>query len=78
VLGRFIQPRDPTNDWFVSGNPGAYPPTGTLIQPAADTIAASGDNSIMDVTASASDDVQVTAVRLVAKLNEQWVEIDQR
>ncbi len=74
-LGDKSNPRDPANDWFVSGNPGAYPPTGTLTRPAEGAIVGVGSNPLMDVTATASDDVQVTAVRLVAKLSEQWIEI---
>lgn len=74
-LGDRSNPRDPANDWFVSGNPGAYPPTGTLTRPVASLIAGIGDSPLLDVTATASDDVRVTAVRLVAKLNDQWTEI---
>jgi hypothetical protein len=74
-LGDKLDPRNPANDWFVSGNLGAYPPVGTLIQPAAGAIVASGVSPLMDVSATASDDVQVTGVRLVAKLNGGWVEI---
>ncbi|MBE0684518.1 MAG: M23 family metallopeptidase, partial [Anaerolineaceae bacterium] len=68
-------PRNPNNDWFVSGNVGAYPPTGTLTRPVANATVASGVNPMIDVTATASDDVRVTAVRMVAKLNNQWIEI---
>ncbi len=74
-LGSKIDPLNPANDWFVSANLGAYPPTGTLTQPAADAIVAGGSNPLMDVTASVTDDVRVTAVRLVAKLGGKWVEI---
>jgi hypothetical protein len=74
-LGNKSNPRDPANDWFVSGNVGAYPPAGALTQPAAQAIVASGNNPLMDVTATTTDDVSVTAVRLVARLNGQWVEI---
>jgi hypothetical protein len=74
-LGNRSDPRNPANDWFVSGNVGAYPPTGSLIRPAAGATVANGTNPLMDVTATALDDVRVTAVRLVAKLNNQWVEI---
>jgi len=74
-LGDRLNPRDPANDWFVSGNVGAYPPTGVLTRPAAGAIVTVGDTSLIDVTATADDDVAVTAVRMVAKLNNQWVEI---
>lgn len=77
-LGNKADPRNPANDWFVSGNVGAYPPTGELTRPAAGTIVASGSNPLMDVTATAADDVRVTAVSLVAKINSQWVEIGPR
>ena len=60
---------------IVSGNVGAYPPTGSLSRPAAGATVANGTNPLMDVTATTSDDVRVTAVRLVAKINNQWVEI---
>jgi hypothetical protein len=74
-LGNKSNPRDPANDWYVSGNVGAYPPAGSLSRPAAGTIVGVGNNPLIDVSATASDDVHVTAVRLVAKLNDQWVEI---
>ena len=74
-LGDKSDPRNPANDWFVSGNLGAYPPTGSLTQPAAGAVVASGNSPLIDVTGVASDDVQVTAVSLVAKLGGQWTEI---
>lgn len=74
-IGDKSDPRNPNNDWFVSGNIGAYPPTGTLTRPVANATVASGVSPMIDVTATASDDVRVTAVRMVAKLNDQWVEI---
>ncbi len=74
-LGDRSNPRDPANDWFISGNPGAYPPTGALSSPGPGTIVGIGYNPLMDVTATASDDVRVTAVRLVVKLDDQWVEV---
>ncbi len=74
-LGNKSDTLNPANNWFVSGNTGAYPPTGTLTRPAAGVTVASGSNPLMDVSASVSDDVGVSAVRLVAKLNGQWVEI---
>lgn len=74
-LGDKSDPLNPNNDWFVSGNVGAYPPIGTLTRPVANAIVASGENPRIDVSATASDDVRVTAVRMVAKLNGDWVEI---
>lgn len=74
-LGDKSDPRNPANDWYVSGNVGAYPPTGALTRPAAGAVVNSGANTMIDVTANASDDVRVTAVRLVAKVNGKWVEI---
>jgi murein DD-endopeptidase MepM/ murein hydrolase activator NlpD len=74
-LGDKSDPRNPANDWYVSGNIGAYPPTGTLSRPAAGATVNSGSNPLIDVTANASDDVHVDAVRLVAWLSDQWVEI---
>ena len=74
-LGNKSDPRNPANDWFVSGNLGAYPPTGELTRPAAGATVTVGNTPLVDVTATASDDVKVTAVRMVAKLNGQWVEI---
>ncbi len=73
-LGSKADPRNPANDWYVSGNVGAYPPSGSLTRPAAGATVASGNNPLIDVTAQASDDVRVTGVRLVLKLNGQWVE----
>jgi murein DD-endopeptidase MepM/ murein hydrolase activator NlpD len=77
-LGDKSDPLNPANDWYISGNEGAYPPTGTLTRPATGVIVNSGYNPLIDVTASANDDVGVTAVRLVAKLNDEWIEIGPR
>ena len=74
-LGNKSNPRDPANDWYVSGNVGAYPPSGSLSRPAAGAVVGDGNNPLIDVSATASDDVKVTAVRLIAKLNDQWIEI---
>jgi hypothetical protein len=74
-LGDKTDPLNPANDWFISGNEGAYPPTGALTRPAAGATVAPGSNPLMDVTAMPIDDVGVTAVRLVAKMGGQWVEI---
>jgi murein DD-endopeptidase MepM/ murein hydrolase activator NlpD len=74
-LGDRSDPRDPDNDWFESGNVGAFPPSGSLTRPEAGKIVAIGNTTIMDVSANASDDVSVTKVRLVAKISNQWTEI---
>ena len=74
-IGDKSDPSNPNNDWFVSGNIGAYPPTGALTRPIAGAIVASGENKWMDVTATATDDVHVEAVQLLANLNNQWVTI---
>jgi hypothetical protein len=74
-LGDKSDPRNPANDWYVSGNVGAFPPTGALSRPAAGATVHAGNSSFMDVTANASDDVRVTAVRMVVKINNQWVEV---
>lgn len=74
-LGNKSDPRNPANDWYVSGNVGAYPPTGTLTRPAAGVTVNGGSNPLIDVTATVNDDVSVTAVQLVARMNGQWVEI---
>jgi hypothetical protein len=74
-LGDRADPRNPANDWFISGNVGAYPPTGTLTRPAVGATVNPGSNPLIDVTATVNDDVGVIAVRLVARMNGQWVEI---
>ncbi len=74
-IGDKTDPRNSNNDWFMSGNVGAYPPTGTLTRPVANATVASGVSPIIDVTATASDDVRVTGVQLVAKINNQWISI---
>ena len=74
-LGNVNDPVNPNNDWYVSGNVGAYPPTGAISRPAAGAVVAPGSNPLMDVTVTASDDVRVKAVRLLAKINSQWTEI---
>jgi hypothetical protein len=74
-LGDKADPRNPANDWFVSGNVGAYPPTGTFTRPASGATVLTGSSPLLDVTATASDDVRITAVRMMAKLGGQWVEV---
>ncbi len=66
---------NPANDWYVSGNVDPYLPTGTLNRPAAGATVNGLTNPLIDVTAYAEDDVHVEAVRLIAKINNQWVEV---
>lgn len=66
---------DQIYDLYVSGNVGAYPASGTVQRPAPGITVAPGSNPLMDATATAIDDVSVKAVRMIAKINGQWVEI---
>ena len=50
-------------------------PTGTITSPTAGATVLSGASPLMAVSATASDDAGVASVRLVAKMNDQWVEI---
>jgi hypothetical protein len=50
-------------------------PTGTITSPASGATVLSGGSPLMAINATASDDVGVASVRLVAKMNDQWVEI---
>lgn len=68
-------PFSPLNDWFISGNVGASPPTGQLTRPVAGAIVAPGTNPLMDVTAQTSDDVRVVRAVLIAKINGTWREV---
>jgi murein DD-endopeptidase MepM/ murein hydrolase activator NlpD len=77
-LGDKTNPLNPANDWFVSGNIGAFPPTGSLTRPAPGAAALGGVNPVLDITASASDDVRVNAVSLMVKVNGQWIEAGPR
>lgn len=74
-LGDKSDPRNPANDWFASGNVGAYPPTGSISVPAAGATVAIGDSPIIDIRANASDDVRVKAVQLVIQQNGVWIEV---
>jgi len=74
-IGSKTDPLNPQNDWFVSGNPGASPPTGSLTRPTAGAVVAGGSNPLMDVTAETSDDVRVVRAVLQAKINGTWTEI---
>jgi len=62
-------------DYYVSGNTGAFPATGTVSRPQAGITVAVGTNPLMDATATVTDDVRIKAVRMVAKLNGVWTEI---
>lgn len=73
-LGNKFDPRNPANDWYISGNIGAFPPGGSLSRPPAGATLLEGAGSMIDVSATATDDVRVTAVRLVVKVNGEWLE----
>ncbi len=74
-LGDKSDPRNPANDWYVSGNLGAFPPTGSLSRPAPGATVHAGSTAFIDVTAAADDDVRVTAVQLLARVNGQWLAV---
>ena len=76
--GDKMNPFSPLNDWFVSGNLGASPPTGQLTRPLAGAIVASGINPLMDVTAQTRDDVRVVRAVLIANINGSWREVGPR
>ncbi len=71
-------PFSPLNDWFISGNVGASPPSGNLTRPVAGAIVAPGTNPLMDVTAQTSDDVQVVRAVLIANIYGSWREVGPR
>ena len=71
-LGDKNDPLNPNNDWFTSGNVGAFPPSGTLTRPTDGQIVATGANPLMDVTATVSDDVHVDAAQLLVYQNGGW------
>lgn len=71
-------PFSPQNDWFVSGNVGASPPTGRLTRPLAGALVGSIRNPLMDVTAETSDDVRVVRAVLQAFINGRWLELSPR
>ena len=74
-IGTKTDPLNPQNDWFVSGNQGASPPSGQLTRPVDGAVVAGGSNPLMDVTAQTSDDVRVVRAVLQAKINGAWTEI---
>ncbi|MGB4594898.1 MAG: M23 family metallopeptidase, partial [Anaerolineaceae bacterium] len=76
-LGSKTDPLNPNNDWFASGNAGAFPPTGNLTRPTEGKVVATS-NTLMDVTAAASDDVRVKQVVLLGYINGAWKEIPPR
>jgi hypothetical protein len=71
-------PFSASNDWFISGNVGASPPTGHLTRPVAGATVAIGSNPLMDVTAQTSDDVRVVQAVMIAKVNGSWREVGPR
>jgi len=76
--GDRLIPFSPQNDWFISGNVGASPPTGHLTRPVAGATVAIGSNPLMDVTAQTSDDVRVVKAVMIAKINGSWREVGPR
>jgi len=77
-IGNKADPLNPSNDWFVSGNTGANPPTGQLTSPVAGAVVATGSNPSIDVTASTQDDVRVKTAVLQGLINGSWVELGPR
>ena len=77
-IGNKADPLNPNNDWFVSGNTGAYPPTGELTHPATGAVVATGSTPLMDVTASTQDDVRVKTAVLQGLIGGSWQEIGPR
>lgn len=74
-LGDKSDPHNPANDWFVSGNVGAFPPTGAMTQPVSGAMVASGTDPMMHITANVFDDVRVTAATPILNLNGEWVDL---
>jgi len=58
--------------YYTSGNKPANPPTGGITLPADKTLIT---DSIMTVTGWAKDDVSVTKIELLAKVDGEWVQI---
>jgi len=77
-IGNKGDPLNPNNDWFLSGNIGANPPTGELTRPVAGAVVATGSNPLMDVTASTQDDVHVNTAVLQGLIGGTWREIAPR
>lgn len=77
-IGDRANPFSPLNDWFISGNVGASPPTGQLSRPVPGAIVAVGTNPWIDVTAQTSDDVRVVSAVLIGNVNGKWTEIGPR
>ena len=71
-LGNPADPLNPNNDWYTSGNAGAFPPDGSLTRPEDGQVVAGRANELMDATASVSDDVHVDAAQLQVYLNGAW------
>lgn len=77
-LGSKSDPLNLNNDWFTSGNTGAFPPTGQLTRPTTGMVVATGTNPLMDVTAATTDDVRVKMAVLLGLMNGTWKEIAPR
>ncbi len=77
-IGNMADPLNPSNDWFVSGNVGANPPTGQLTRPVAGAVVAPGSNPLMDVSANTQDDVRVKTAVLQGFIGGSWQEIAPR
>ncbi len=77
-IGNRADPLNPNNDWFVSGNVGANPPTGQLTRPVPGAVVATGSTPLMDVTASTQDDVRVKTAVLQGLIGGSWREIAPR
>ncbi|GAB4474803.1 MAG: hypothetical protein Kow0088_11050 [Anaerolineales bacterium] len=73
-LGNKLDPRNPANDWYISGNAGAFPPSGDLSLPVNGETVLAGVNPLLHLTATAADDVRVVALRLLIKIDGEWIE----
>lgn len=73
-LGNKTDPLNANNDWFPSGNTGAFPPSGVLKRPTEGKVVAT-TNVFMDVTAQGTDDVRVTRMALLALVDGVWKQV---
>lgn len=73
-LGTKTDPLNANNDWFPSGNTGAFPPSGVLKRPTEGKVVATA-NVFMDVTAQGTDDVRATKVALLALVDDIWKQV---
>ena len=62
-------------DWYISGNIGTDPPTGSISQPEAGAILTT---PIMTVSGSAWDNLGITGIQVIARWNNTWHEIGSR